>query len=147
MGEETSGMAAQKNRVLRFGEDGTLRPACHICGKVIETNYTHADWLEKQGLCFECDFWVGEAPPAPLSGWQGALVDPGRVIVAGECYNLGLEDASASAWRGFGGKKFTIRWLDTGKVIESTNLWYRGVIPQRFRADHPDTAEFVTKTK
>lgn len=53
------------------------------------------------------------------------------------------DEQSKSYFRGFGGAKFIIKIFDTGKIIETTNLWFQGVIPEKYRDILKDTAEFV----
>ena len=38
-----------------------------------------------------------------------------------------------------------LRDLRTGGTLSTTDLWYQGVIPERFRAQLPDTHEFVPR--
>ena len=44
---------------------------------------------------------------------------------------------------GFGGHEFYIRKFD-GTLIKSNNVWHQGKIPEHFRKDLPDTADFLT---
>lgn len=47
------------------------------------------------------------------------------------------------AFRGFSGRRFWIRFKD-GSTLTTNNLWYQGKIPDEFRDELPDTAEFYT---
>lgn len=64
--------------------------------------------------------------------WKEALQDPYAIIVGGICLHIGDENAK---FKGFGGSKFkfeiikdTVMW-DKGTILESTNVWYRGDVP------------------
>ena len=56
-------------------------------------------------------------------------------------YTLGSGDKPASS-SGFGGSPFRVRMLDTGRVIDTRDLWYQGVIPPAWRERLPDNAEW-----
>lgn len=64
--------------------------------------------------------------------WKEALQDPYAIIIGGTCLHIGDENAK---FKGFDGSKFkfeilkdTMMW-DKGTIIESTNVWYRGDVP------------------
>lgn len=78
--------------------------------------------------------------------WQDRLLDdakePDRVaIIDGTHYYIGDEDSKETYFRGFAGAHFTIRFYD-GRVVETTNLWCQGDIPEEFRDLFPNNAEF-----
>lgn len=66
--------------------------------------------------------------------------DESSVRVNGVHSSIGGED---DVFKGFGGKKWKIVWLDTsrGETI-TTNLWHQGDIPPIFRDALPDNATF-----
>lgn len=69
--------------------------------------------------------------------------NPKSLRIDGVQYWLGDDEPfTPKRWKGFGGRKFTIRRL-TGEVIETDNLWYNGDIPEAMREQLPDNAEFV----
>jgi len=45
-------------------------------------------------------------------------------------------------FKGFGGRDFSIKFYD-GRDIKTSNLWYQGEIPERFKEFLSDNAEFV----
>lgn len=55
---------------------------------------------------------------------------------------IGREDPD-NPFRGFGGRQCKFRLLETGEVIESTNVWYQGRIPSDYKLLLPDNAELV----
>ena len=78
--------------------------------------------------------------------WQQKLLDdarePDRVaIIDGTHYYIDDEDSEETYFRGFAGAHFTIRFHD-GRVIETTNLWCQGDIPDEFRDLFPNNADF-----
>lgn len=88
--------------------------------------------MDKLGLCFTCLFWTEKL----------ALKDDPRVVrVDGTQYVIGDENAPR-AFRGHGGARFDIRFHD-GRHVVSTNLWCNGDIPEHFRAELPNNADFA----
>lgn len=70
------------------------------------------------------------------------------IICGGERYYIGCEDTPARGrGRGFGGDTFYIRYLDSNKVVKSTNLYHNGDVPERWKGRLPDTVEFISKTE
>lgn len=86
--------------------------------------------LQKLQLCFSCAFWMEKVDLDK----QGI-----SIRVKGKHYIVG-KDFSYS--KGFGGKHWKIKFHD-GREIETNNLWFQGVIPERFRNRLPDNARFV----
>lgn len=104
---------------------------CIVCGKEIEKSaYMNADLCGSE--CFHINFW-------------NEIVDdkdnPNRVRVNGKAYYIGNEK-DKSSFRGFGGARFHIKFLD-GREVISTNLWHNGEIPEDFRDRLSDNAVFV----
>jgi len=74
--------------------------------------------------------------------WRQQLADRARAIVInGVHYRIGYD--GGNGFKGFSGRRFDIRMLANGDVIETRNLWYQGPIPPKFRELLPDNAEFV----
>ena len=74
--------------------------------------------------------------------WQGIVEYKDDYIVIGyECYYIG-DEHSTSSFRGHSGRKFRLLELRTDKIIETTNLWYKGSIPEEFRPLLPPTHAF-----
>lgn len=68
---------------------------------------------------------------------------PASVRVGGGQYFVHPED-STFPFRGFGGAEFCIKFGD-GRLVRSTNLWFSGKVPEAYRGQLPDNAEFVGK--
>jgi hypothetical protein len=97
----------------------------------------HSDYTpiiaKKEGyerLCYKCAFWLEQAANKTRV-----------IIVGGTHYRYGGEEKSSA--RGFGGEKFTFRFLSDGSELTTTNLWHQGQIPDRFRHLMPDNAVSV----
>lgn len=72
-----------------------------------------------------------------------------HVVIDGECYYLernNLNGCDRAGFKGFGGRRFRIKF-NNGEIIETTNLWHNGVIPDEFRNVLKDEAVFIETTK
>lgn len=104
---------------------------CVICGKEIEkSQYSNAVLCSSK--CFHIHYWreiIAEKEQ--------------HIIINGECYCDGgeVEHPSRYMFLGFGGRRLWIRFFD-GREITTNNLWHQGKIPEEFRDQLPDTAEF-----
>ena len=67
------------------------------------------------------------------------MLDDEAIIINQSCYHAAPEDDN-SGFRGFGGKRFKIK-MHSGKIIETTNLWHQGRIPDEVYTG--DNAEFL----
>ncbi len=78
--------------------------------------------------------------------WNEQASDRSNAVVIGHThYRIKPDLASSRAdCAGYGGQFHRIRMLADGKVIETRNLWYQGVVPPSWRDRLPDDAEFVT---
>lgn len=69
--------------------------------------------------------------------------NPNDAVVKGHFYSIGPENPrTPRKYRGFGGDRYVVRFND-GRMVTSTNMWYAGTIPEQFRGQLPDNAEFV----
>lgn len=89
-----------------------------------------AQRMEDESMCFACLRWTDATASASR---------PESVRIAGRHYVIGREDALESEPRGFLGQRFVIRF-DGGRVVETTNLWSQGPVPEHFRGRLPDNA-------
>lgn len=106
-----------------------LKDPCCICGNWIESHYYEdvRKQLIAKNMCHSCNIWDERSRILHL---------PNKLVVEGCLYTIG--DENPSLMRGFGGRKFT--FIKDDKVIESTNVWYGGVIPDIWKNKFPNNA-------
>lgn len=105
---------------------------CRICGstKNNRSQFYGGEVMEQKKLCFHCDFWDEKLSMKD---------EPNVVRVQGHHYLIGPE---GSPFPGFCGRTFAIKFFD-GRTVKTSNLWHQGEIPERFKEQLPDNAEFV----
>lgn len=105
---------------------------CEICGKEIKKSQYIGNIL-CSGECFIKHFW------------KSIIAEKEKhIVIGGSCYcDQGDRPNDKSSFLGHSGRRFWIRFKD-GSTLTTNNLWYQGKIPDEFRADIPDTAEFYT---
>jgi len=104
---------------------------CIICNKEIEkSKYTNTTLCSSQ--CFITDFW---------NYYVTQKDNPKCIRIDHTHYYIGSEskDIRDMGFRGFGGRRFTIKHND-GRLIITTNLWHQGDIPKEFWDRLPDNA-------
>ena len=98
---------------------------CVVCGSAVE---------ELEGIlvghCHECSFWTKHAK---------VYDSKDSVIINNTHYRMG----ESTAFKGFGGRKFTILFDDGRRVVTTSNLWCQGEIPERFQSMLPNNAVFL----
>jgi len=105
---------------------------CSICGKEIEKSKFYNAVLCSDE-CFKKNFWNEKVD----------YMDDERVVrIDGYHYFIEPEN-DTGAFRGYGGSFFKIKFFD-GRIIETTNLWSQGKIPQEYRGILYDNAEFIS---
>lgn len=126
----------EQAQIIKWGRRTLEAMVCTLCGETERLTYgSHNEQLKTKGLCFRCDFWLRYVESDPT--------DPRAVVIKGEHFMIGDEERKhRGEMRGFAGRKFIIEKL-TGERIVTTNLWYQGKIPQRFRDKLPDNAKFI----
>jgi len=106
---------------------------CEICGKEIErSHYSNAILCSSE--CFEKHYWkriIAEKD-------QHIIIDGNSYCDGGD-----VKNPNSDMFLGCSGCRFWIRFKD-GRTITTNNLWVQGRIPDEFRAELPDTAEFYT---
>lgn len=105
--------------------------ACIECGKHEAAKYLNNEKMVSRRLCFFCNFWTNHAN------------NPNGIRVNGKHYTIGAEHPKTERHlRGFCGDKFHFRKHDGAEIV-STNVWFQGDIPERFRERMPDNAVIV----
>jgi hypothetical protein len=84
--------------------------------------------LASKGICGTCEHFLDTC---------GKIPHRDRIIAAGTHYAAGGETNEPARWRGFGGRRFLIRFND-GRELTTTNLWCQGRIPEGLIAKYPD---------
>lgn len=115
---------------------------CKICGAKEDTERwipSVGKKIQSCGMCTNCLFWREQMTlddtKRGLHGWA---------VINGTHYVLG-EHTDAIAFKGYGGRKFHIRFKD-GFETDCDNLWCQGDIPSdHWRDLMPDNAEFITE--
>lgn len=100
----------------------------------------------KRSTHYDEDFWDMKV------NW---LSDPKQnqrqVIINNQHYMLGDPSPSNNSFRGFGGRTFYIKFLDShphykpGVIVKCNNLWSQGTIPEPYQPILKPNAEFVTE--
>lgn len=119
-----------------FETEAKLRERCQIlddpckeCGGLVSAQYdpkTKARIVDLN-LCFTCQYWEAFTHSRSL------------IIAEGSAFTV-CPDTTDTREAGFGGDRFRIT-KHTGEIIETNNLWHRGVIPHHFRSRMADNAE------
>ena len=106
---------------------------CKLCDdNVDELRYPYST----NGMCRSCWFW-------------SSIVENQNedcIVIKGRHYHIGRSTTTATRLNGFGGRQFVIRKMD-GQQVATNNLWHQGEVPQYFRAQLPDNAEFVVQSQ
>lgn len=113
----------------------------HPCKKCGAENYKTCyggdigKMMKKMGFCFNCAFWQEK-------------VDNKRrfTIIDGSSYVLGNSSSDAK-YRGMAGRTFTVRHFRSGTVKSYNDVWHQGTVPDHFRDELPDNAEFANGAK
>ena len=107
---------------------------CPTCGQELgAASFIGSDErsVKEHGECFECALWRERLP---LVG------NPDTAIIDGTFYTIDDEN-DPSPFRGFGGDKFVIKFKD-GREVTTTNLWCGGHIPEHWKPQFPNNADF-----
>lgn len=109
---------------------------CGECGKPVWLSWLKPceDELIARRECFDCNHWLGFVRMG------------GGLVIARDGHRSHYQVGTGGGeprFRGFGGAKHRIRLAD-GRVIETTDLWHQGRIPERFWDRLPVNAEFVS---
>lgn len=106
---------------------------CKICGK----EFTESSWSKQEICSYECfhdNYWLDRVKCKEIF-----------TIIDGKCYYFDKEHPIEHDYKdmlGFGGDVFNIRFFN-GETYKTNNLWLNGEIPEKFRAELPDNAEFI----
>lgn len=128
--------------IMKQKTDGELvQPSpftCNLCGKEDDfSDYDSSKYLllmHKHHICFNCAFWIDKIQNPPAN----------REIINGHHYIIHPPAKRPhNVVLGFLGREFYIREFN-GILIKSNNIWHQGKIPEHFKKELPDTADFLT---
>lgn len=104
---------------------------CIVCGKEFDGKAYYGEYSDC--CCHKC---------FTKKFWNNIVAEKDEhIVVDGICY--AIAPAPINGFYGFGGRRFKIKMLDTGDVIETNNLWYQGAVPEEYRDLLPNTAQFI----
>jgi hypothetical protein len=111
---------------------------CKICGAEENTErWFNVSDLEKHQMCQSCNHWREQHE---LDKYERG--EHGYAIFAGTHYTL-LPHTDAQIFRGFGGRKFTVKFSDGYETV-CDNVRCQGDIPEGYWRDKmPDNVEFI----
>ncbi|MDC2372779.1 hypothetical protein [Bacteroides ovatus] len=90
--------------------------------------------MSKRNVCSNCAFWMDKI----------AHPDIGNEVIGSHYYIVyPFVKRPNNVIKGSEGKEFYIRRFD-GTLIKSNNIWHQGEIPEHFRKQLPDTANFLS---
>ena len=113
---------------------------CRECGETIELKYSETlnEILKSFEECFLCNFWMDKVRMAEKGEERVLRIDGGHFWLGDDNPNIPRNE------RGHGGRKYVIEFLDEKRGrIETTNLWFNGQIPERFKSRLPDNAKII----
>ena len=111
-------------------------PVCTKEGCPDHLGDDHAPSTKYPGYCWNCVFWQERVDtPDPRTFVEGGTY----LYLPKPPYMRPRDDRPL----GFAGRVFHIRFFDDREDVTTNNLWSGGRIPQHFKAEFPDTAEFV----
>ena len=107
---------------------------CKDCGAVAySTSFTptcpEKKVMDAEGVCFNCAFWRVRA------------AQKHDTVIDGRLYTVGNRPAGGST-NGMAGRRFDIEYFD-GRRVTTHDLWAGGEVPERYKAQIPDTARFL----
>jgi hypothetical protein len=124
---------------------------CKECGREEEpSQYTTGEHLKRLAECFHCNLWLDKIRRQGEGGKQSVIVDQDW-----NCYGIGKEpgeqelNAEHRSFLDYGGRLFRFRsmidgwWGEKGELFQSHNVWFGGVVPERFRDRLPQTHVLV----
>lgn len=107
---------------------------CKDCGAVgYSTSYIETceekKVIDTEGVCFICAFW------------RVRIAKKHDTVIAGYIYSVGNRP-NGGRTNGMAGRRFDIEYFD-GRTVTTYDLWAGSEVPERYRAQIPDTARFV----
>lgn len=121
-----------------------VKPMCPKCGTsdvliLNQKEYSKCDIrsiMEETGYCFYCAFWENL--------YQKNKDNPNWVIIGGYSWILSdiREQDKCSPLLGLGGVRLIAK-KDDGTILDGRDWWGQGEVPQHFKDQMPDNAEWI----
>lgn len=134
---------ANLHNMVREVAAGAYVHFCTHCGKPERAHYQEptASKLKANGLCHRCDFWHEKRTAYNAQTRAGRLL-----VMKGQVYgDSGDQPGGNSSWLGFGGSRWYLYQITTGKLWTTNNLLSAGDVPADFLPGMPDNAVALTK--
>lgn len=131
------------NSLLEKISEGQRVHFCACCGMPELANYQDPTKtrLIANGLCFGCDFWTEKRTTYNAQNRRGSML-----VMGGWVYGDGGDKPNESgSFLGFGGSRWHLYQITTGKLWTTNNLWSAGDIPANFIPGMPDNAVSLTE--
>lgn len=124
---------------------------CKECGhREKTTGWLHSPKLVQLEECFYCNLWLEKIRGLAVGKSRGVRV----IDQDWNCYSFGEEPSEQKLRRdksllGYGGARFEFvgivdnHWITKGEKVVSHNVWYGGVVPERFRDRLPQTHKLI----
>lgn len=128
--------------MVRNVADGGYVHFCGHCGKPEQANYREpvATKLKANSLCHHCDFWHERRTTYNAQERKGRML-----VMKGWVYgDSGDQPGGKSSWLGFGGSRWYLYQITTGKLWTTNNLFSAVDIPADFLPGMPDNAVALT---
>jgi hypothetical protein len=108
--------------------DQTTNFTCRECGEWHGREWVpeHAARLRKEQLCHHCYFWHEKIH------WMANAKDAARCVRTSDFIHFTIGDEQIRGSRGHSGRPFIVTFRNGG-TVRTTNLWFQGPIPERFR--------------
>ena len=107
---------------------------CTKCGEYISLRTLIADELKEMQVCSSCHFWIKT---------KKSLNNKKRVIIKGVSYWVENPTSAPNHCKGHSGHEFKIKRFDSKEIITTDNLWHNGEVPELFKKEILDNAEFI----
>ena len=114
----------------------SARLVCADCGAVnYSTSFMQTSpikqLMDTHGVCFECGYW------------RERLTKPNDTVIEGRIYSVGdVAKPPNNPHAGMAGRRFDIEYFD-GRRVTTHDLWAGSDVPERYKAQIPDTARFL----
>ena len=119
--------------------ENPLVESCVECGKSDKANFrepTRSEMIEGQ-LCFNCLFWARLVRERESCNQETMVTEDYSHRIAKPS-----KPATYTGFLGHGGARVRVLF-DDGRVIDTNDLWYQGVVPSHFRDRLPPNAQVI----